>query len=137
MDRPSESAFLRAVIDALPVILFTKDEAGRYTLVNHAAAQAIGLTPEQILGKTDYDLAPEVAEAYRDADRAALEGEFLTLIDRLPIRGGDRWLETRKVALRAPGIPPHIVGVSIDITDTKLEGEDAAQRARQNEQIGR
>lgn len=133
MDRLSETAFLRAVIDALPVILFIKDETGRYFLVNDAAARAVGIPAEQILGKTDYDLSPEVADLFYDADRAALEGESLTIMDRLPVGGGERWLETRKVGLRVPGLPPYVIGVSIDVTDTKRIGEEAAQRARQNE----
>lgn len=133
MDHPSESAFLRAVIDALPLILFVKDEAGRYTLVNQAATEAIGLSAEQVLGKTDYDLSPEVADVFREADRAALKGESLILMDRLPVGDGERWLETRKVAMRPRDKAPYIVGVSIDVTEAKLAREEAARRARENE----
>ena len=54
--RLESQQILHAVIDATPDAVFVKDLAGRYVLVNAAAARFIGLTQEEILGKQDLDI---------------------------------------------------------------------------------
>ncbi|MCU7495713.1 MAG: PAS domain S-box protein [Ignavibacteria bacterium] len=51
--------FLNAIIDNAGDPLFVKDSSHRYTMVNEAFCRLSGLCKEQILGRTDFDLAPE------------------------------------------------------------------------------
>lgn len=64
----------RTLIEHLPQKIFQKNRNLVYTYVNENYAHSLRLTPEKIIGKTDYDLyPPEVAEKYSDADRKILE----------------------------------------------------------------
>jgi len=56
---PNSDQILRAVIEATPDAIFVKDLAGRYVLVNAAAARFLGKSPEDIVGKRDVELYPE------------------------------------------------------------------------------
>ncbi|HEX6387109.1 MAG TPA: PAS domain S-box protein, partial [Anaerolineae bacterium] len=57
-----QRAFLRQVIDLNPSFIFAKDRQGRFTLANKALADAYGTTVDQMVGKTDADFNPNLAE---------------------------------------------------------------------------
>ncbi len=50
------AALLRSVIDATPDWIFAKDQRFRYTLVSKGYADALHLTPDDLLGKDDVEL---------------------------------------------------------------------------------
>ena len=50
------AGLLRAVVDGTTDAVFVKDQDGRYLLFNEAAAQFVGRTAEDVLGKGDADL---------------------------------------------------------------------------------
>jgi PAS domain-containing protein len=62
-----ESAFYRAMVEALPDCLNVKDTEGRFLAANSATARLMGAAAaENLVGKTDFDFYPaEVAEGYR------------------------------------------------------------------------
>lgn len=52
-----ERTMLRTLIDNLPYFIYVKDRESRLLLVNLAAARVLGVEdPEQVLGKSDFDL---------------------------------------------------------------------------------
>jgi PAS domain-containing protein len=57
---------LQTLIDSLPDYMYVKNVKSRFVLVNRAMMQFLGLsTPDQILGKTDFDFFPkELAARY-------------------------------------------------------------------------
>ncbi|MGH7833516.1 MAG: MASE1 domain-containing protein, partial [Candidatus Binatia bacterium] len=59
----AKEAQLRLITDTAPVLLVQRDREGRYKFVNRAYAERLGLTPEQILGKSISEVLGE--EAYR------------------------------------------------------------------------
>ncbi len=58
--RESETRF-RAIFDNVPTLINLKDLAGRYVLVNAAYEQQLGLTQDEIIGKTAHDFFPPSA----------------------------------------------------------------------------
>ncbi|WP_435018220.1 PAS domain-containing protein [Tundrisphaera sp. TA3] len=65
---------LRALIECIPAAISMKDLDGRYLWINRRFADAHGLDPGGILGRTDDDLfPPDVAARRRADDREALE----------------------------------------------------------------
>ena len=71
--RESE-AFYFALVESLPQGILRKDVEGRFTYVNGGACRLLGLDPNEIIGKTDFDICPpELAKKYRDDDQFVLQ----------------------------------------------------------------
>ena len=67
--------YRQALLDSLPVLAWLKDTEGRYLMVNESFAHYTGLSKEEIIGKTDYEIYPkEEADIYAASDRAVLSG---------------------------------------------------------------
>lgn len=49
---------LQRMIDAIPDLIFVRDAAQRYLVVNHACARALGMAPEDMVGRSDDELWP-------------------------------------------------------------------------------
>jgi two-component system cell cycle sensor histidine kinase/response regulator CckA len=122
--------FLRLVLDSNPAVIFVKDWEGRYTLANRATADVFGITPDELMGKTDRDFNAKVAEVERflETDRAVISNGVPVYIEREPATdmstGRVRWFETHKVPLIVPNNPPQILGIGIDITE-RVAAEEA------------
>ncbi|MDJ0662004.1 MAG: PAS domain S-box protein [Crocosphaera sp.] len=133
---------LQLVIDTLPQFIFWKDRNSVYLGCNERFAQAGGVdNPQQINGKTDYDLAwkKEEADFFRECDRQVMETNQpqLGIIEpQLRANGEQTWLETNKVPLHdLTGEVIGILGTFEDITQKK-EAQDAAKRIqKQNEAL--
>ena len=136
--RESET-FLRQVIDTSPNCVFVKDWDGRYLLVNDTIAALYQTPKDEMLGKTDPELAgvdklgPEEAEQFVADDREVITSgepklireESFTLAD-----GSTRWFQTVKVPLAA-GFGQHcMLGVAADITERKEMEEQLRQQER-------
>jgi PAS domain S-box-containing protein len=129
---------LRTLIDNLPDHIYIKDAEGRYVVDNVAHQRFVGATtPEEVLGKTVFDLFPAELAARYAADDEAIVRSGEPLINREePIvdRGGAaRWLWTTKVPLRdGRGRVIGLVCVSRDISELKKarEAAEAANRAK-------
>ena len=56
----SEQSLLRSVLDNLPHMVFVKDAQDlRFVRWNKAGAQLVGISQEEMIGKTDFDFFPE------------------------------------------------------------------------------
>ena len=70
----SEERF-RALADNSPMVIFLKDLAGRYLMVNREFEKNHGMTDADVRGKTAFDMFPHSeAEIYAAHDRLALDG---------------------------------------------------------------
>jgi len=137
-----ERNVLRTMIDLIPAFIYAKDAHSRFTASNKLVANRMGVEPEDLIGKTDFDFFPrEMAEKFF-ADEQALIKSGKPLIDREEIafdktRGTDRVILTSKVPLRdADGNLTGIVGTGFDITERKAAEERLASSDRL-ESIGR
>lgn len=115
---------LQLVIDSLPLAIFWKDRNSVYLGCNNYFARVAGVgLPENIVGKTDYDLAWKPAEAdwFRLCDRRVMESgdpEYSIVEPQLQADGKQAWLETNKIPLRNPnGEIIGILGAFQDITE--------------------
>jgi two-component system, sensor histidine kinase and response regulator len=69
-------ALYQSLIEALPQCIFRKDAEGRYVYVNRRLCELHGITPQQFLGKTDFDVNPEeLAWKYRRDDQWVMAHE--------------------------------------------------------------
>ncbi len=118
---------LRSVLDTIPVAVFWKDFNLNYLGCNLRAAKDAGLnSPDEIIGKNDFDLAwKEQAEIYRSDDRKVMQTEIPLLdYEEAMIRPDStkRWLATSKIPLRdSKGNIFGVLGTYEDITERKEE----------------
>ena len=124
---------LRTLIDNLPDYIFVKDVESRFIVNNTAHMNVLGVTtPEEVIGKTDFDFFPqELAEQYY-ADEQEIIRSGKPLINRVEFtidsEGEKQWLLTSKVPLyNSNGSILGLVGISRDITQRKGI-EEAFQR---------
>ncbi len=128
-----EHNLLRTLIDNMPDNIFVKDTESRFVLVNIATAHSMGAaTPDELLGKTDFDFHPkELAERYyADSQKVMQSGESLVGQEEPAIdaAGNRKWYSTTKVPLRYEnGKIVGLVGISRDITERKQAEYDREQ----------
>jgi len=122
---------LLAFVDNSPALIFIKDLAGRYLLVNSKFAAAFGLKREDIQGKLDQDFStPEQIEQYRAHDRLILEsGQPLDCEEWASLPDGPHCYMLSKFPLTdASGKVTGFCGIATDMTDRR-KVEDALRQS--------
>lgn len=112
-----EKAKFEAFMDNGPAIAFLKDHEGRYTYVNRHLLDYFQLEANEILGKRDVELWPEVGEQLAAHDRWVMHqhGPVEVTEEGPPnARGEPTWWRSYKFPI--PGTPPMLGGLSLDIT---------------------
>ncbi|HEY9904603.1 MAG TPA: PAS domain S-box protein [Candidatus Sericytochromatia bacterium] len=121
---------LQGILDTAPVGIFLKNLQEQYILLNPYWLSTMGLSQEQALGKTDYDLfVPEIANKIAASDRATLDaGRAATSEEVIPNPGKTRTYITKRFPLYdAVGNPYGVCGISTDISDRKRMEEELRQ----------
>lgn len=115
---------LRALLQALPDLVWLKDAEGVYLACNHRFEAFFGASEQDIVGRTDYDFLPsELADFFRENDRKTMERggpsvneEWVTFADD----GHSELLETTKTPLLdARGKLIGVLGIGHNITQRK------------------
>lgn len=128
-----ESTLMQALLDHIPDAIYFKDVGSRFVRVGrHTHLRGI-TSPEQAIGKTDFDFFTEehAREAYEDEQQIISTGQ--PMVDKVEKEtfpdGTEGWVLTTKVPIfDATGQTMGIVGVSHDITERK-HAEEAQWRA--------
>jgi PAS domain S-box-containing protein len=136
-----ERNLLRTLIDSLPHYIYIKDIEGRYVLDNIADAHAMGAgSPEEVVGKTDFDFYPrEQAEKYFADDMSIIHsGQPLLNIEEITTdkKGEQEWILTSKWPLRdSHGQIIGLFGISIDLTERKRAEQQTIELGMERERI--
>ncbi len=124
-------ALYHTLVETLPLNIFRKDAAGRFTFANTRYCRTQGWPLAEILGKTDYDLhPPEMAAQYRaDDERIMASGETLETIEaHQPIDGPITYVQVIKTPLfAASGKVIGIQGAFWDVTERRQMEESLRQ----------
>jgi two-component system sensor histidine kinase/response regulator len=125
-------AFYHSLVETLPHNVFRKDLSGRFTFANSRFCQTIGVTIENILGKTDFDFFPaDLAAKYQADDaRVVSSGENYDVVEPHHTPTGELYVQVIKTPVRdASGHIIGIQGIFWDVTERRLmEAQVAAAR---------
>ncbi len=129
-----ERDLLFILMDNLPDTIYFKDTSSRFTRINRAQAETLGLAhPEEAIGKTDLDFfSSEHAEAaYADERKIIETGQpLIGKLERLISAEGDfiRWVSCTKVPVKDnEGKIVGMVGMSRDISEL-VEAQEALRQ---------
>ena len=117
-----QKAFLRSVIDLNPSFIFAKDRMGRFTLANRALADVYGVSPKELVGKSECDFHHnrEQAEQFHQDDLQVMDSQkekFMPEQEFTSNHGKTTWLQvTRIPILSTDGQTDQVLGVATDIT---------------------
>jgi PAS domain S-box-containing protein len=113
----------KVLLDSLPGYAFFKDAGGRYITGNAAFCDLVGVTHEELVGRTDHEVFPaSYADGFVAADASILSGKTDRIeVEEQVIDGGStRDLSTRKVAIKnTKGETLGLIGLGYDITEKK------------------
>jgi PAS domain S-box-containing protein len=121
-DLIEQRAFIQAVLDTDPNLIFVKDRHGNLLFVNQALARMFGRRPEDLVNSKYADRArKEELDIYNQTDAQVLATqENVTLEEKVTLRSGEvRWLQTWKTPLRRADGEMCVLGISVDITERK------------------
>jgi diguanylate cyclase (GGDEF)-like protein/PAS domain S-box-containing protein len=121
------------VIENVPVaILVREPDTLRYALINRAAEQFVGVSRDEMLGKTAYDIFPKArADQIARHDAAALKDPNVPLLISdhvIQVPGGaDRIVTTKKLTVQSEdGEPLCLIAVIEDVTEKRAAEEQIA-----------
>jgi len=98
------------LLESIPQRIFYKAPDSSYVACNPAYAETLGIKPEEIVGKTDYDFFPtKQAEFFRKTDRDILES-------------GDTYCQDEKFQVNGEEIITHIIKRTVKDDEGKIIG---------------
>ncbi|MFZ5431952.1 MAG: PAS domain-containing protein [Bacteroidota bacterium] len=123
------------IIDALPLPIFYRDNKGVYQTCNTAHEKFIGLSRQEIVGKTVFDVQPkDIAEIYARRDKELFDSPGDQIYET-KIRSSDGAIRNvifqKSVIRNDSGEIIGIVGSIFDITERK-QAEQKLERARES-----
>ena len=135
--------FVEMVLDSIPNLVFVKDTAGHFVLVNRAVSLLFGVPKDQLLRSNNKDVHDNADDlALYDSIEAAVRREGKTVVAEetfAPPGKEARHYITTKMPVLAPSGETWVLGVSVDVTQAKRveaelraakEAAEAATRAK-------
>lgn len=129
--RRSEAHY-RTLIEAIPDLVWAKDQKGAFICCNHALERLLGADESEIIGKTDYDFVDrETADSFRLYDQQAMQQNVPSINEEWLTFASDSYhglFETIKTSMRdAEGKLIGVMGIARDITKIKQKEEELRQ----------
>lgn len=108
-------------MDNIPDVIYFKDTKGALVLVNQAHAKGLGMKPEDVAGKTDFDFFPKDKAKKMAKDDLRVINTGRPIIDKIERAtrpdGVDNYVSTTKIAMRdQKGNIIGLAGITRDIT---------------------
>jgi len=127
----------RAIFDGAADAIFTKDAQNRYLMCNKTCGVMLGMPPDTVVGKTDFELFPEAsARQNKMMDDRVLQGEIIQEEYSTSVDGKTHTFNITKVPLYDDkGQTYGICGIARDITEQKVLERQLVQ-AQKMEAIG-
>lgn len=132
LKRAHEHELFRTLLDNIPDSVYFKDDQHRFVLVNTAKASHWNITPEEMVGKTEFDFyPPEQAQRIVDDDNAVMRSgqPLINKLERL-LRddGSEHWVSVIKIPrYNEEGDIIGTMGISRDVTEWKRTEEILAK----------
>ena len=123
---------LDQIVDNAPAAIFVKDPSGRYLYINKQYELVTGVTSEEALGRTDFDLyTQEVATVYRADDLRTLQGNSpLQFEEPILLEGSERLFSTVKFRVLDQEQVVGVCGISVDITEYQQDDPETMTGAQ-------
>jgi PAS domain S-box-containing protein len=116
-----EHQLFKTLLDNIPDSVYFKDSENRFILVNKAKAMHSNVSPEEMIGKTDFDFLPEdqARKSFED-DKLVLQSgrAIVNKVEKITHSdGSERWVSVTKIPhYNAEGEIIGTMGISRDIT---------------------
>ncbi len=124
---------LSRILDNSPVVIYSKDLDGKYTIINKKFEELSGLTKDKVIRRTDFELFPDVvATQSMENDQQVIQNLAPLEIEEIaPVNGKLKTFLTAKYPLiNSTGQLYGISGFSIDIEKRK-QAEDALKQSEE------
>jgi PAS domain S-box-containing protein len=118
----ASAAHQRTLIEYIPQRVFFKDSQSRYLVANRHYAADLGIAPEAIVGRDDFDFHPRaLAERYRQDDLRVMASGQAEEFDESYVRDGHTWtIHTIKTPVRdADGGIIGVCGIFWDVSEQR------------------
>jgi diguanylate cyclase (GGDEF)-like protein/PAS domain S-box-containing protein len=113
----------QVILDNIPNSTWLRDREGRYMAVNEPFSKMFGLTPTEMVGKSDYDIyPPELAKKYENDSREVMRSGMRTYFEEsiVDAEGKIQFVEKiRTPIFNDAGDVIGIIGIAHDITSRK------------------
>jgi PAS domain S-box-containing protein len=99
--RQSEALY-HSLVETLPICIWRKDRESRFTFANTRLCDGLGRSPDQVIGKLDFEFFPrDLAEKYRKDDARVIKtGKALQQVEEhTTIHGQTRHVEVNKIPI--------------------------------------
>lgn len=129
-------SLLGDLMDNIPDVIYFKDASNRFLMVNKAHAAALGLKPEDVIGKTDLDFFPaDIAKKYY-ADDSMVVKTGKPIIDKIEAAGRP---DGRMAYVSTTKIPRYdkygritgTIGITRDVTE-RIAAQEELRRYKDN-----
>ncbi len=137
---------MQTILDSVPALISYKGLDRRYLRVNRALAQVTGIPQEQWVGKTAFEVLPDLAAGYHEDDEEIIETgrPKRAIVEPFKTATGDGWLMTDKIPyLDQDGNTAGVISLAIDISDRVrveqelLNKEEELRQSQKMEAVGR
>jgi diguanylate cyclase (GGDEF)-like protein/PAS domain S-box-containing protein len=113
----------QAILDNIPDMAWLKDRKGNYVAVNEPFGRAVGLAPEDLVGKKGYDFyPPELAEKYEKDYSEVMSTGTRTFFEESSVDREGKVQYVEKILtpiFNDKGVAIGIIGIAHDITSRK------------------
>ncbi len=130
-----EQMVLNTIINNVPAMVFYKNLDGVYIAANEMFCNQLRTTPQDIVGKTDFDFyLPERAQKYHENDLSVIQTgiSLESFEEEINVDGQLKIYATRKVIVKDQDNHPYgIIGLAYDVTENRrVEKELVDSRTR-------
>lgn len=127
--------FLQHLIDTIPYPIFYKDVNFTYVGCNKIFEETMGLSKDEIVGKTVYDISPrDLADTYNKRDRELMENGSIQVYEaQVEYADGSRHnvIFNKSIFRDLEGNIAGLIGIMVDITE-RIKAEEELRESHNN-----